>query len=104
RFLATAVAALGLEGRVDTAAERAEDLARPGRRREAFDAVTVRAVAALPELIELAFPLLRVGGLLLAWKREPFAAELAAGRNAARGIGGDVEVAPVRAAGLDGHV
>jgi 16S rRNA (guanine527-N7)-methyltransferase len=104
RFLATAVAAPGLAGRVEVAVERAEGLARPGRQREAFDAVTVRAVAALPELIELAFPLLRVGGLLLAWKREPFAAELAAGRNAARAIGGDVEVVGVRATGLDGHV
>jgi 16S rRNA (guanine527-N7)-methyltransferase len=104
RFLATAVAALGLDGRVEVAVERAEDLARPGRQRDAFDAVTVRAVAALPELIELAFPLLRVGGRLLAWKREPFTTELAAGRNAARAIGGDVDVVRVRAAGLEGHV
>jgi 16S rRNA (guanine527-N7)-methyltransferase len=61
--------------------------------------VTVRAVASLPELIELAFPLLRVGGRLVAWKREPLAEELIAGRNAARALGGEVEVreVPVRA-------
>jgi 16S rRNA (guanine527-N7)-methyltransferase len=91
-FLRTAVAAAGLGDRVAVAADRAEDLAAPGREREAWDAVTVRAVAALPELIELAFPLLRVGGRLVAWKREPFEDELAAGRNAARALGGAVEV------------
>jgi 16S rRNA (guanine527-N7)-methyltransferase len=104
RFLATAVAALGIDGRVEVAAERAEDLAVRGREREMFDVVTVRAVAALAELIELAFPLLRVGGRLVAWKRQPFAAELAAGSNAARAIGGDVAVVPVAASSLAGHL
>jgi 16S rRNA (guanine527-N7)-methyltransferase len=98
-FLRTAVAAADLGGRVTVAAERAEALAEPGREREGWAAVTVRAVATLPELIELAFPLLRVGGHLLAWKREPLADELAASRNAARAMGGEIEVreVPVRA-------
>jgi 16S rRNA (guanine527-N7)-methyltransferase len=93
-FLRTAVTAAGLAERVMVAAGRAEDLA-AGQEREAWDAVTVRAVAALPELVELAFPLLRVGGRLLAWKREPLEEELLAGRNAARALGGDVDVRPV---------
>lgn len=103
RFLATAVRALGIGDRVTVAAERAESLATPGRERQRFDAVTVRAVAPLPELIELAFPLLRVGGRLVAWKRGPLGAELVAGRNAARGIGGEVQVVPVTAPGLTDH-
>ncbi|HYH61140.1 MAG TPA: 16S rRNA (guanine(527)-N(7))-methyltransferase RsmG [Solirubrobacterales bacterium] len=43
----------------------------PGR--EAYDAVTARAVARLATLAELASPLLRTGGVLVAWKgrRDP---------------------------------
>ena len=41
--------------------------------REAYDAVTARAVARLATLAELASPLLREGGVLVAWKgrRDP---------------------------------
>jgi 16S rRNA (guanine527-N7)-methyltransferase len=95
RFLETAVAALQLQDRVGVAAERAEALAIPGRERDAADAVTIRAVGPLAELIELAFPLLRVGGRLIAWKREPLHEELAAGRNAARALAGEISVLPV---------
>ena len=41
----------------------------------AYDAVTVRAVGALPLLLEYAAPLLRVGGVLVAWKGGRDAAE-----------------------------
>jgi 16S rRNA (guanine527-N7)-methyltransferase len=102
-FLATAVRALGIADRVTVAAERAESLAMAGRERERFDAVTVRAVASLSELVELAFPLLRLGGRLVAWKRGPLGAELVAGRNAARAVGGELEVVPVTAPGLTDH-
>jgi len=68
RFLEAAVAGLGLAGRVDVARERAESLAADPRHRERWPAVTARAVAGLPELVELAFPLLAPGGLLVAWK------------------------------------
>lgn len=98
RFLRSAVESAragGLGERISVAAERAEDLAVPGRERESWDVVTVRAVGALPELIELAFPLLRVGGRLVAWKREPLAEEVAAGRNAARALGGEIVVREV---------
>jgi 16S rRNA (guanine527-N7)-methyltransferase len=58
---------------------RAEDLARagasgpvdgasPGDGREAYDVVTARAVGRLSTLAELASPLLREGGVLVAWK------------------------------------
>jgi 16S rRNA (guanine527-N7)-methyltransferase len=36
--------------------------------REAYDAVTVRAVGPLPVLLEYAAPLLRLDGALVAWK------------------------------------
>jgi 16S rRNA (guanine527-N7)-methyltransferase len=46
---------------------RAEDLAR-GDSRESYDVVTSRAVGRLSTLAELASPLLREGGVLIAWK------------------------------------
>ena len=53
---------------------RSEDHAAPGAPgREAYDAVTARAVARLATLAELASPLLREQGVLVAWKgrRDP---------------------------------
>ena len=48
---------------------RSEEHAAPGAAgREAYDAVTARAVARLATLAELASPLLREGGVLVAWK------------------------------------
>jgi 16S rRNA (guanine527-N7)-methyltransferase len=50
--------------------ERAEDLAEEPSDRAAWDVVTARAVGSLAEVLELALPLLREGGLVVAWKRE----------------------------------
>jgi 16S rRNA (guanine527-N7)-methyltransferase len=63
-FITRAAGACGL-GNVTVAAVRAEEL--PGSR-EAFDLVTARALAALPVVAEYAAPLLRSGGMLLAWR------------------------------------
>lgn len=52
-----------------------------------LDVVCVRAVAPLAVLAEYAAPLLRVGGVLVAWKGRPDAAEAAAGRAAAAIVG-----------------
>ena len=49
-------------------AERAEALGRDARHRERYDLATARACAPLPVLVELALPLVRPGGSLLAWK------------------------------------
>lgn len=49
---------------------RAEELAASPGQRESFDVVTARAVGSLAEVTELSMPLLRVGGRLLAWKRD----------------------------------
>jgi len=48
---------------------RAEDLARAGDR-DHWEVVTARAIAPMPRLMELGLPLVRPGGVLLAWKRE----------------------------------
>ncbi len=105
RFLETAVAAAGAGDRVRVAAVRAEQLAGDGRERERWPAVLARAVAALPEVAELAFPLLRPGGMLVAWKRLPLAEELASARGALAALGGGpLEVVPCEVEGLADHV
>ena len=50
-----------------------------GGGREAYDVVTARAVAPLAVLVEYAAPLLRTGGVLVAWKGARDAAEEAGG-------------------------
>jgi 16S rRNA (guanine527-N7)-methyltransferase len=67
--------------------------------------VTARAVGSLAELVELAFPLLALGGRLVAWKRGDVAAELHAARRAVGALGGgSIDEAPVRVTGLPGHL
>jgi 16S rRNA (guanine527-N7)-methyltransferase len=88
RFLETVTAATGQEGRVAIFAGRAEALAADRTQRERWPAVTVRAVAALADLVELAFPLLEPGGILVAWKRGDLRGELAAAGRATRALGG----------------
>lgn len=104
RFLETAAAATGLAGRVSVSATRAEALARDPAHRGRWPAVTARAVATLADLQELAMPLLAPGGLLVAWKRGPLDAELAAARAAPPDLGaGEPEVLDVALAELPDH-
>ncbi len=64
-----------------------------------------RAVAELAELSELSLPLLRIGGLLVAWKRRPLDDELARAEPALRQLGGRIAaVEPVAVPGLEDHV
>jgi 16S rRNA (guanine527-N7)-methyltransferase len=58
-----------------------------GGGREAYDAVTARAVAGLPVLVEYAAPLLGASGVLVAWKGLVGADELRLGRGAADEVG-----------------
>ncbi len=104
RFLETVIAATGLAGVAEAATVRAEALAGDGRHRGRWPAVTARAVASLGDLVELGFPLLAPGGLLIAWKRHDLAAELAAAERAMRAMGGgDLDVHPVPVPGLEDH-
>ena len=69
-FIRRAAAAGRIEN-VRVVNERAEtwsERAPPGGGREGYDAVSVRAVGRLSTLAELASPLLRDGGVLVAWK------------------------------------
>ena len=78
-------------GNVEVVCSRSEELARgPGR--EAYDAVTARAVGSLAELAELASPLLREGGVLVAWRGARDESEEAALEEA----GAEVEMRPER--------
>ncbi len=65
-FIQRAIAAAGI-GNARVLNERSEALAAAGGR-EAYDVVTARAVGRLSTLAELASPLLRDGGVLVAWK------------------------------------
>ena len=104
RFLGVAAEAIGLAGRVRVGSVRAEGLAADDRHRERWPALTARAVAGLAELVELAFPLLLPGGLLIAWKRGDIEAEVAGARRAMDALGGGaIEVRPIALAALDGH-
>jgi 16S rRNA (guanine527-N7)-methyltransferase len=88
RFLATVAEAVGAAGFVEVFTGRAETLAADPRHRERWPAVTARAVAGLADLVELAFPLLAPGGVLVAWKRGDLTDELAAARRAVSALGG----------------
>lgn len=70
-FMRRAIDAAGIAN-AQVVHARSEDLA-SGEGREAYDAVTARAVGRLSTLAELASPLLRDGGTLVAWKgkRDP---------------------------------
>jgi 16S rRNA (guanine527-N7)-methyltransferase len=90
-FLRSAAAAMGLAN-VEVVWSRAEDW-RDGIGR--CDVVCARALAALPVLCEYAAPLLREGGVLVAWKGSVSAEEAADASAAAEHLGLAVE--PVRA-------
>jgi 16S rRNA (guanine527-N7)-methyltransferase len=70
---------------------RAEELgaaaAAVGGGREAYDAVTARALGPLAVLVEYGAPLLRSDGVLVAWKGARDAAEEVGGAEAARQVG-----------------
>jgi 16S rRNA (guanine527-N7)-methyltransferase len=65
-FITQAATAAGIPNATAVTA-RSEDVARD-ESRESYDVVTARAVGRLSTLAELASPLLREGGVLVAWK------------------------------------
>jgi 16S rRNA (guanine527-N7)-methyltransferase len=83
-FLREAVERMGLSNAA-VVCERSEEWA-AGEGREAYDAVTARAVGRLATLAELASPLLRDGGVLVAWKGGRSAEEEAEGARAAERV------------------
>jgi len=104
RFLGVVAEATGLASRVEVHAERGEALSRDPAHRGRWQVVTARAVAALPDLVELAFPLLAPGGSLLAWKRGDLSDELAGAQRAVAALGGgELDVLDVDVEGLEDH-
>jgi 16S rRNA (guanine527-N7)-methyltransferase len=111
RFLEVAAAGAGLADRVSIIGARGETLVAGRTRGVGWEAVVVRGVASLGDLIELAMPLLTPGGRLVAWKRGDLTAEVAAGARAARALGaGEPRVLSAipgpadEPAGLEGHI
>lgn len=101
-FLDAVVAANGVGETVEAAAVRAEALAGDRRHRGRWPAVTARAVGSLAELIELSFPLLEPGGVLVAWKRADLTVELDAAQRAIAAMGGGrIDVHQVAVPGLE---
>jgi 16S rRNA G527 N7-methylase RsmG len=93
---------------IEAVAERAEDLADDPDQRGAWDIVTARAVGSLAEVLELAMPLTREGGWVVAWKREEEHGRLRAELRDAGSIiraagGGRPEIVVVEAPILAGH-
>jgi 16S rRNA (guanine527-N7)-methyltransferase len=100
-FLNDCAASLGLAN-LTTLPLRAEEAGRELLLRASFDCVTARAVAGLAVLAEYALPLLRIGGLLLAWKGPEPGQEIAAAEQALTLLGGKIEaVLPYRLPLLD---
>ena len=87
-FLKEVCGDLGLAD-VECVHARAEEFA--ADRRESFDLVTSRAVAALPLLCELCLPLVKVGGYFVSMKSVDAGAELDAAAHAIEVLGGAVE-------------
>jgi 16S rRNA (guanine527-N7)-methyltransferase len=105
RFLTAAVEVAGVGDRVAVVAGRAEDLAADPAHRGRWGAVVARAVADLTDLAELSLPLLRPGGLLVAWKRRPIDEEVARAARAVRQLGGRVvDLEAVTVPGLEDHL
>lgn len=86
-FLKEVCGDLGLAD-VECVHARAEEFA--ADRRESFDLVTSRAVAALPLLCELCLPLVNVGGSFISMKSVDAGAELDSARRAIEVLGGTV--------------
>ena len=86
-FLKELVTSLGLGG-VDVVTARAEELGQDKKHREKYDAVTARAVAALPVLCEYCLPLAKVGGRVAAPKKGDISLELKQAKKASRLLGG----------------
>lgn len=74
KALDSIISSLGLSSYVSTYTGRTEELALSEP--ESFSAITARALSSLPSLLELAAPLLTIGGYLICYKAQPENKEL----------------------------
>lgn len=70
---------------------RSEDLAKDVKYREKFDVCVSRAVAKLPTLLELCLPLVKVGGMFLAYKGSNYKEEIDISENALKLLNSKIE-------------
>jgi 16S rRNA (guanine527-N7)-methyltransferase len=88
-YLHAAVEALGLtDPPVEVLNARAEDVGRDPARRESWDVALARGLAPLNVLAELCLPLVRPGGLVVAWKKRDLEDEMRAAARAISVLGG----------------
>lgn len=88
-FLNTVISELHM-GKITTLHSRAEDAGNSPKYREKFDAVTARAVASLPVLLEYCLPLVKTGGIFIAMKGSSLSEADEAGK-ALSILGGTIE-------------
>ncbi len=86
-FLKHLIKVLGLEG-VEVIEGRAEEVGRQGEYRERFRIAVARGVAPLPILLEYALPLIRTGGVLIAYKGRKLEEEIKESEKALTLLGG----------------
>ncbi len=104
RFLQAVVDELSLAHTV-VVNTRAELQAQVWGFREQFDIATARSVAALPALLELTLPFVKLGGHVLCWKKGDIEAEERAALRARKLLGGDPpDLHRFEAMGLETHV
>jgi 16S rRNA (guanine527-N7)-methyltransferase len=89
-FQKKVVSELGLKN-VTVICGRAEDLAHEKPYREQFDASLARAVADLSILAELSLPLVKIGGLMLAYKGPDTEKEIAGAQKTIQILGGQTD-------------
>jgi 16S rRNA (guanine527-N7)-methyltransferase len=89
-FQKKVIAQLGLKN-VTAISGRAEELAQDKLYREQFDAAIARAVADLSILAELSLPLIKIGGLMLAFKGPDAEQEMAEAEQIIKPLGGKTE-------------
>jgi 16S rRNA (guanine527-N7)-methyltransferase len=98
-FLHEAVSALSLRP-VTLLRERAQNLQEVLGAADRFDLVLARALAPLERLIRICFPLVRPGGLLVAYKGRRARQEMVAAGEIIQQAGGRTVAVPVRVPGL----
>ena len=98
-FLRDAVASLSLE-QVTLFRERARSLHPARRFAGRFDLVLARALAPLERLTGICLPLVRPGGILVAYKGRRAQEEIVAARDIIQQAGGQVVAVPVRVPGI----
>lgn len=76
---------------VTTVHGRAEDLGRNPKYRETFDVCVSRAVASLPVLLEYCLPLVKPGGVFIAYKGPDAEEEIKLSKNALNKLGGKLD-------------